>query len=365
MGILSLTILLNTSIVSNASGLAGTTSTVTVTYNNAESGLCYGNTYLPWNWNTDSSMYHENTDSESVFWYKGKNLLLFNSSADYYGYYVQVTRTSNTTNTNEYAKQKFWCIGTAGQLMQGENRGGTITSTSFTAWVPTNNSIQAIHMAPMYQFSYIFDLDWDGAVEDGDDLVAYDEWGSYSINAKYTVKYTGYKTKSEYNAAMSDLLNEVQHQTTELETQTQELQTQTETQKGILNKVSDFFGSFFDNLIDSIIGLFVPSAEEMESLFDRLNQFFSDTFGFLYAPFELIVSFFDALMIESDTPELFFPGFSINGLQVWSDMYVSIENEISVEVFRYIRMVTGALMSFWFIQYLRNFFDKRFGGGGT
>mgnify|MGYP003293155396 CR=1 FL=1 len=368
-----MTILLNTSIVSSAQGVAGATSTISVTYNNAESGLCYGNTYLPWNWNIDSSMYYENTDSQSVFWYKGKNLTLFTSSSDFYGYQIQVSRTSSTVNTSESARQKFWCIGTAGQLMQGENRGGTITSTSFTAWVPTNNSIQSVHMAPMYQFSHSFDLDYDGALEDGDDLVAYDEWGSYEINAKYTVKYTGYKTKSAYDSAMNEIKTELEDQTeelgdinTELDNQTEELEEQTETQKGILSTISGFFGSFFDNLKNSVIGLFVPSKEEMGELFNRLNQFFSDTFGFLYYPFDVFVRFVEVITTSESEVVLTLPGFSIMGHTVWEDITYNFGRVTLLQnIGEYAKIGSGAIIVFAFINYLRNFFDKRFGGGGT
>ena len=239
-----------TSIGSYAAVNTGSTSSISVTYNNSERGLCYGNTYLPWNWNSDTTMDHENTDSESVFWYKGKNLSLFTSSADFYGYQVQVTRTSNTVNTFENAQQKFWCIGTAGQLMNGENRGGVISSSSFTAWVPTNNSVQTVHMAPMYQFTYAFDLDWEGALDDADDLVAYDYWGSYEINAKYTVKYTGYKTVADYTTAMNNILAELQDQTGELGDINQGISDLDKTVDDGLGEVDDSINDGFDNAVN-------------------------------------------------------------------------------------------------------------------
>lgn len=268
------------SMVADASGTAGTSTSIAITYNNSESGLCYGNTYLPWNWQLDASLNYENTDSESVFWYAGKKVLLFTSSSEFYGYSVQVTRTTNTTNTNENAYQKYWCIGTAGQLMNGENRGGNITSSSFTAWVPTDYSVQAVHMAPLYQFNHAFDLDWEGALEDGDDLLAYDYWGSYSINAKYTVKYTGYKTKTEYDSALSGIQSELQNQTTELEDINTGIGDLNSNLNSGINNLQNGFDSTGGNTMNSNLSSTVDSYVSTENMLFTSAKSGLDSFEF-------------------------------------------------------------------------------------
>lgn len=368
MLILSLSIFVTASIVSDASGVAGTSSTVTITYNNSEDMLCAGNTYLPWNWQAQTDGAEIDLDEMAYFWYKGKQVKLFDSSADFYGYYVTITRSSNTTNTSEHADQKFWCVGTAGQLMQGENRGGTITSSSFSVWVPTNYSVQPVHMSPFYHFFFEYDRD-----VDNDYYIPNEFYGSYSINAKYTVKYTGYKTKSEYTSAMNDIKMELEEQTgiqndqlTELEEQTgiqndqlTELEEQTENQK-------NFFGSFFQNLVDSVLGLFVPDKEGMADLFAQLDDFFNEKFGFLYYPFDVFFEFVN--MITSNTAEavITLPGFSIMGHVVWEDITYNFGRVTLLQtIAEYTRMGSGALIVFGFIDYLRRFFDKRFGGGGS
>lgn len=134
----------------------------------------------------------------------------------------------------------------------------------------------------------------------------------------------------------------------------------------LLTDTKDFFGNFFENLKDAVVGLIVPSEEEMQSLIDELNTFFSEKFGFLYYPFDFLIRAFDVLMGEGAGTALTFPGFEIMGYEVWPDITYDItENEIADMLFTSVRIVTGALLSLAFINYLRAFFDKRFGGGGN
>lgn len=161
-----------------------------------------------------------------------------------------------------------------------------------------------------------------------------------------------------------------------LQEQVEVQEEQLETEKGILSSITSFFGSFFQNLIDSVIGLVVPSAEELKEIFDRLNEFFSETFGFLYYPFELLARFVDVI-INSDASNaiLTFPAFKIMGYEVWKaysfDLQATFNNNahplyrVMRPLFTYIRYGTGCAIVFAFINYLRTFFDKRFGGGGN
>lgn len=128
----------------------------------------------------------------------------------------------------------------------------------------------------------------------------------------------------------------------------------------------NFFDNFFGNLVDSIIGLFIPSSEEMSDLFDQLNQFFSDTFGFLYYPFDFLIQAFDVFLNSDSSTGITFPGFSIMGYEVWPDMKYDIANEsVAGDIFGYVRIGTGAILGIFFVGYIRAFFDKRFGGGGN
>lgn len=154
--------------------------------------------------------------------------------------------------------------------------------------------------------------------------------------------------------------NKVQEEIKDLQTE------QNETSKGILSSITDFFGSFFQNLIDSVISVFVPDSETMKGLFDELNLFFSDTFGFLYYPFEFLITAFDVFLNSDSSTGISLPSFSIMGHEVWSTQTYDLgSDELAGNIFTYVRIGTGALLSLAFVNYLRNFFDKRFGGGGS
>lgn len=137
---------------------------------------------------------------------------------------------------------------------------------------------------------------------------------------------------------------------------------QLETSKGILGKITDFFDGFGD----MITGLFVPSKEEMGELFEQLRQFFSDKFGFLFYPFDILIELVDVFLNGNGSTSIVFPGFAIMGYQIWNDISFDLtQYPMIVDIFGYVRLVMGAILAFGFINYLRNFFDKRFGGGGN
>ena len=83
-----------------------------------------------------------------------------------------------------------------------------------------------------------------------------------------------------------------------------------ETSKGILGKITDFFGSFFENLK----GLFVPEDGYFSDFFTRLNDFFADKLGMLYAPIDMFITFLNTIKDASSTdsgitfPELAWDG---------------------------------------------------------
>lgn len=85
---------------------------------------------------------------------------------------------------------------------------------------------------------------------------------------------------------------------------------QNETSKGILGKITEFFGSFFENLK----GLFVPEDGYFSDFFNRLNDFFADKLGMLYAPIDMFIKFLNTIKDASSTdsgitfPELAWDG---------------------------------------------------------
>ena len=82
---------------------------------------------------------------------------------------------------------------------------------------------------------------------------------------------------------------------------------------GILSKITDFFGSFFENLI----GIFVPEDGYFSGWFDRVNTLLSQKLGMLYAPFDLVISTLQAIYSADSTETgIPFPGIK------WEDTWL-------------------------------------------
>lgn len=116
---------------------------------------------------------------------------------------------------------------------------------------------------------------------------------------------------SELDSARVQVSDEVT-QTLLSETVTQNIQAE-ETRSGILSKISDFFGSFFSNLI----GVFVPENGYFSGWFDRVNTLLSQKLGMLYAPFDLVISTLQAIYsADSSETGIPFPGIK------WDDTWL-------------------------------------------
>lgn len=120
-----------------------------------------------------------------------------------------------------------------------------------------------------------------------------------------------------------------------------------------------FFDGFFGNLIESLIGVFVPEDGYFSDYFNRLNDFFSDKFGFLYSPIDIMVQFFELFMNIGDTPELTFPGFSIMGYTVWEPVTVNWEELVSgFGLFDYIRVGGDAIIIISFVNFVSKKYEE-------
>ena len=85
---------------------------------------------------------------------------------------------------------------------------------------------------------------------------------------------------------------------------------QNETSKGILGKITEFFASFFENLK----GLFVPEDGYFSDFFTRLNDFFSEKLGMLYAPIDMFITFLNTIKdASSNDSGITFPELAWDG----------------------------------------------------
>lgn len=147
--------------------------------------------------------------------------------------------------------------------------------------------------------------------------------------------------------------NQLQQESNNLQQQENQLQAeQNQTTNNIFSSISDFFGSFFDNLI----GIFVPESGYFEQYFERLNTFFSDKLGMLYAPIDIFIEVLTAISEGGGSAGIIFP-------QVKWQEYVLIEqrtinlqsiaNELG-ELQEYIYLGTDVIMVGSVINLLQN-----------
>lgn len=301
---------------------------------------------------------------------------LYNPSPDAYAY--KIVLQNNMGNEMNYNSLLVWgrpVIGTFSEVMRGDWTildGKVLNSceqsrdvVSTWGWYETNGSIEPLELyVGLYCKSF------------GDFTSGNQQTPFVDFSGEITVFLYEY-TKEDYQSEISnslDVQNEIsQQQLAEAEKQTEieekqleQIEEQTDTQKGILSQITDFFGGFFDNLVNSIVGIFIPDNDTMSSIWDDFQTFFSSRFGFIWQVFDYIRWLLQMLITPSDNTSITLPAFYLMNYKIW-DAYVFDFNSLPIfsEIFSYVRMLTGFMISLNFINYLRDFFDKKFGGGGA
>ena len=336
--------------------------TVTLEYDKDALDYTESNTTLPIDFE-----YSEESNAEiAYFYFLSDKEKLFTSSSDVYAYKVLLYTWGGWGNNSQVIWSKP-VLGTSSELVTGNCEYSTIddmqTYYNENIWIVTDGAIKDIYLGFMHYCYQSFDISGGSSVYNPQIYYHYNFTCSVT---PYTVEE--YAVMKESNQIAKDTQESIESQTEIMEEQTDIMKEQAETSKGILSSITEFFGGFFDNLISSIIGLIVPGSDELSELFDRLNQFFSDTFGFLYFPFEFMYQLVDVFLNSevNNGVTITFPGFSMMGYQIWEEMQVPVVQGGTpiYYIFTYIRMGTGCILALSFVAYLRNFFDKRFGGGG-
>lgn len=125
-----------------------------------------------------------------------------------------------------------------------------------------------------------------------------------------------------------DQLAEAKKQTDESKKQTEESKKQTGIMSGLLNKITTFFNNFFSGLINALVSVFVPEDGYFKDYFDRLNKFFSEKLGMLYAPIDMFVKLLNGIKGASGTDTgIVFPGLK------WEDTYIIPKQTISLSAY--------------------------------
>lgn len=113
----------------------------------------------------------------------------------------------------------------------------------------------------------------------------------------------------------------------ETKKQTDIMEEQKETTKNIFEAIADFFGGFFDGIINAVKGLFIPEDGYFSDFFERLNDFFSEKLGVLYAPIDMFIDILTGVANagtgDSGIP---FPGIKVGEYVILAPQTVSISS---------------------------------------
>ena len=162
--------------------------------------------------------------------------------------------------------------------------------------------------------------------------------------------------QQQQQQAAADQLEESKKQTAIAEEQA-------ETTKGIFGKIADFFGSFFDKVIDTVKHLIIPTAEELTDFLAEVNDWFGDRLGFIWYPFSLAVDLVSALARGNPDQQLVVPAFrlTVAGTEyvIWESQTVDLD---ALDIFKYVRFFTSALLAAGVVRMAVNKWDEWIGG---
>lgn len=114
---------------------------------------------------------------------------------------------------------------------------------------------------------------------------------------------------------------------------------------GIFGLLSNFFSSFFTNIGNLLKDLFIPSKEQLTSLFNDMELFFSEKLGFLWYPFDFAIEIATVLGQESSDSMIVVPPITINILG-GIDLYAGgTFNMDETGIFTYVRFFTSAMLA--------------------
>lgn len=122
--------------------------------------------------------------------------------------------------------------------------------------------------------------------------------------------------------------NQLQSEGNQLQQEENRLQQeQNQTTSNIFSSIADFFGSFFENIINALKGLFVPEDGYFEDFFNRLNNFFSEKLGALYAPIDIFIDVLTGIMnADGIDAGIRFPGVAWEGMYIIEPQTVSLSS---------------------------------------
>lgn len=136
--------------------------------------------------------------------------------------------------------------------------------------------------------------------------------------------------ESQAQQSESQHQEEMEQQESIAESQAQQSAEQHEETKGLLGNIVLGILNLPSKILNVLVSVFVPDAEYFTSLFDEMNSFFSERFGLLYYPFEVVIDFANLFVSpDSSGGSVPFPEISWNGTTIISAQDVQIVQDDS------------------------------------
>lgn len=138
------------------------------------------------------------------------------------------------------------------------------------------------------------------------------------------------------------------------------------TSKNIFEKITDFFDNFFTRLGDFLLGLIVPSADDITAFLGEVNDWFGERLGFIWYPFSFAVDAVAALAGGEADTGITVPALTLNMFggtyTIWNEMQVDLD---AFGIFRYVRLFTSCICVGGIVALAYNKWDEWIGGHGV
>lgn len=120
------------------------------------------------------------------------------------------------------------------------------------------------------------------------------------------------------NAAQESVKQQIIDSTSQLQ---DSINSQTQTITDATEQQTSAIGGFFENLLNGIMSLFIPSTEYFTQFFNDFNTWMEEHFGALYYPIALIVDVLQRLaaLPVDQQPSITLPGVTIQGQKLWDE----------------------------------------------
>lgn len=194
-------------------------------------------------------------------------------------------------------------------------------------------------------------------------------WASfpaYTTTSYYNTQKINYSQAVSFVDISYEKLVDADNLLEETKKQTGIMEEQTETSKSILSSITDFFGSFFDNLREFIVGLLIPSGDDITEFLQEVNDWFSARLGFIWYPFDLAIKLVSAFASGDADNTFNVPALTLSLLgdnyQIWEPIEVDLD---AFGIFQYVRYFTSVLLVSGVVTMAIHKWDEWIGGHGV